>query len=68
MNLTYNVEFNLTNRGASFPNQKKEVVVKPNETIEQALKRTLDKYKRAMNLAANYSFSIVNQIFTGYAK
>jgi hypothetical protein len=68
MKPVYNVEFNLTNRGSQFPNQTKEVVVQPTETIEQALTRTLNKYKRALNLSSNYSFTITSQNFTGYAK
>lgn len=68
MNEIYLVEFTLQNKSAVYPDQTKEVTVKPKETVEQALKRHLEKYKIAMNLAKNYSFTITAKQLIGYSK
>jgi len=68
MNPIYKIEFDLENKGVTFKDQSKEVIVHPKETIEQALKKHLDKYKRAMNLAKNYSFTITDKSLIGYVK
>lgn len=65
-NKLYDVTYAITDRGITYPQKTEEIVVKPGESVEQATKRLLNKYRHAMDMSKQFTFEIVSSNHVGY--
>ncbi|MEI6555626.1 MAG: hypothetical protein WCL70_08570 [Paludibacter sp.] len=64
----HEVRYTITDKGATYPDQKKEVILKKGDTVKTALERELKKYRRALSLSTKFEFKIIVSQLVGYCQ
>lgn len=66
MNDIFEVEYQIVDRGTTYPNGKREVTVKPGSDILGALKKELNKDRHSMDLSAKFQVAVIRKEHVGW--
>lgn len=63
----YDVTYQIQDKGVTHPEKTEEITVSSKETVEQALRKHLNRFRHAQDLSKKFEVTVIDKKLTGYA-